>query len=222
MSNSVATHLLGASAGPRIRARRRPDQPRMESLLSAAPRTPSDLGIADWTVLLRGAVSPGPATWVDWVSLREFRGTRRQARRRLIELEARLEAGAALRGLRTLLEEVLVLDPGVESARILLACLHLQEDQALSALVQLAPLRDLHPDHGEIVLLAAVAYAQLGRARECHRMLSILDVPDTHPAAPVVARLLREIGHALGLETQSGPPHRGPAGLDLPLGTRGS
>lgn len=210
MSQLAAIQPLGASAGPRIRARRGHHHDRVEHLMRIAPRSGADLGLTDWRQLLRSPVSPGPATWLDWVSLREINASRRRVRHLLRNLDARLAEGCPLRELRSPLEETLTLDPGFEPARLLLACLHLETDQPLSALVQLAPLRDRHPDHGEVVLLAAIAYAQLGRARECHRMLTILDGPASHPATPAIHRLRRRVCEALGLETECGPPSGGP------------
>jgi len=206
MSSSFALKLLEAVPGPRIRARRKSGFPPLRTLSESAPRTPADLGLNDWRVLVRGSLVPHPATLLDWLSLREFSSTRRRARQRLQEIDARLSAGAALPRIAAALHEALALDPSRDGVRLLLACLHIETRQPVSALVQLAPLRDRNPDQGEIVLLAACAYAQLGYPRECQLMLDILHAPANHPVASAIRALQSSVRAALGIERDYGPP----------------
>jgi hypothetical protein len=105
--------------------------------------------------------------------------------RRIHALALRLESGIAegtpLRRLEEDIVELLTLDPAHDAARLLVAQLRLQEDSPLDALIQLAPLRDRHPDEGLVVVLAAVAYAALGAEQDAARMLSALKIDPEHP-----------------------------------------
>jgi hypothetical protein len=98
-----------------------------------------------------------------------------------LEVEAGIDAGRSLRQLESELIELVTLDPAHDAARLLIAQLRLQDDAPLDALLQLAPLRDRHPDEGLVVVLAAVAYARLGAGNDAARMLAALKIDPEHP-----------------------------------------
>ncbi len=102
------------------------------------------------------------------------------------EISAELEHGVPPLQLADEIETLIGLDPENDPARLLLAHLRVQQNDPLGALLQLAPLRDRHPDDGTVVLLAAVAYADLGAAEDAARMLDALQLDDEHPWAPMV------------------------------------
>lgn len=109
------------------------------------------------------------------------------------------------------LERALELDPDHDGARFLLACTLLEERRHLSALLQLAPLRDHHPDIGEVVLIAAAAYVNLSLHEDALRMLGVLEIEPEHPSLPAAAAMYhhccttlgRPVEDAGGLETTS-------------------
>jgi hypothetical protein len=114
-------------------------------------------------------------------TLLTFKGRARRIHEIALELETGIEEGLSLRQLELQLTRLLTLDPAHDAARLLVAQLHLQEDSPLDALLQLAPLRDRHPDEGLVVVLAAVAYARLGAEHDAARMLSALRIDPKHP-----------------------------------------
>lgn len=110
-----------------------------------------------------------------------LKGRARRIHEITLELEAGINGGRPLRRLEHQLIELLTLDPAHDAARLLLAQIRLQDDSPLDALLQLAPLRDRHPDEGLVVVLAAVAYARLGAEADAARMLSALKIDPKHP-----------------------------------------
>ena len=110
-----------------------------------------------------------------------LKGRARRIHEVALDVEAGINGGRSLRRLEPQLIELLTLDPAHDSARLLLAQLRLQDDAPLDALLQLAPLRDRHPDEGLVVVLAAVAYARLGAEADAARMLSALRIDPGHP-----------------------------------------
>lgn len=113
--------------------------------------------------------------------LSTLRGRARRIHEVALGVEAGINVGHSLRRLEPELIELLTLDPAHDAARLLLAQLRLQDDSPLDALLQLAPLRDRHPDEGLVVVLAAVAYARLGAENDAARMLSALRIDPEHP-----------------------------------------
>ena len=110
-----------------------------------------------------------------------LRGRARRIHEVALDVEAGINGGRSLRRLEPQLIELLTLDPAHDAARLLIAQLRLQDDAPLDALLQLAPLRDRHPDEGLVVVLAAVAYARLGAEGDAARMLSALRIDPEHP-----------------------------------------
>jgi len=110
-----------------------------------------------------------------------LKGRARRIHEIALDVEAGINGGRSLRRLEPQLIELLTLDPAHDSARLLIAQLRLQDDAPLDALLQLAPLRDRHPDEGLVVVLAAVAYARLGADDDAARMLSALRIDPEHP-----------------------------------------
>jgi hypothetical protein len=102
------------------------------------------------------------------------------------EISAELEHGVPPLQLVDEIETLIGLDPENDPARLLLAHVRVQQNDPLGALLQLAPLRDRHPDDGMVVLLAAVAYAALGAAEDAARMLDALQLDSEHPWTPMV------------------------------------
>ena len=113
--------------------------------------------------------------------VRTVKGRARRIHEVAFDVVAGINGGRSLRQLEPQLIELLTLDPEHDAARLLLAQLRLQEDAPLDALLQLAPLRDRHPDEGLVVVLAAVAYARLGAEHDAARMLSALKIDPEHP-----------------------------------------
>ena len=110
-----------------------------------------------------------------------LKGRARRIHEVALDVEAGINGGRSLRRLEPQLIELLTLDPAHDAARLLLAQLRLQDDAPLDALLQLAPLRDRHPDEGLVVVLAAVAYARLGAESDAARMFSALKIDPEHP-----------------------------------------
>jgi hypothetical protein len=110
-----------------------------------------------------------------------LRGRARRIHEVALDVEAGINGGRSLRRLEPQLIELLTLDPAHDAARLLIAQLRLQDDAPLDALLQLAPLRDRHPDEGLVVVLAALAYARLGADGDAARMLSALRIDPEHP-----------------------------------------
>ena len=110
-----------------------------------------------------------------------FKGRARRIHEVALSVETSIDERCSLRQLEPQLIELLTLDPAHDAARLLIAQLRLQEDSPLDALLQLAPLRDRHPDEGLVVVLAAVAYARLGAEHDAARMLSALKIDPKHP-----------------------------------------
>jgi hypothetical protein len=110
-----------------------------------------------------------------------LKGRARRIHEVALKVEAGINARHSLRRLEPELIELLTLDPAHDAARLLIAQLRLQDDSPLDALLQLAPLRDRHPDEGLVVVLAAVAYARLGAESDAARMLSALKIDPEHP-----------------------------------------
>lgn len=115
-----------------------------------------------------------------WIAT-TLKGRARRIHEVALEVEAGINSGRSLRRLEPQLIELLTLDPAHDAARLLVAQLRLQSDAPLDALLQLAPLRDRHPDEGLVVVLAAVAYARLGAEGDAARMLSALRIDPEHP-----------------------------------------
>jgi len=113
--------------------------------------------------------------------LSTLKGRARRIHEVALDVEAGINDGRSLRRLEPALIELLTVDPAHDAARLLLAQLRLQDDSPLDALLQLAPLRDRHPDEGLVVVLAAVAYARLGAEIDAARMLSALKIDPEHP-----------------------------------------
>lgn len=114
-------------------------------------------------------------------TLSTLKGRARRIHEIAFDVEVGIDEGLSLQQLESQLIELLILDPAHDAARLLVAQLRLQEDSPLDALLQLAPLRDRHPDEGLVVVLAAVAYARLGAEHDAARMLSALKIDPKHP-----------------------------------------
>lgn len=104
------------------------------------------------------------------------------------EIAAELEHGMAPEDLADDIERLVALDPENDAARCTLARVRIEQNDFVGALLQLAPLRDRHPDDGLIVLLAAVAYARMGSTADALRMLDALELDPEHLWTPEVAR----------------------------------
>lgn len=135
---------------------------------------------------------------------KERRSRRRTATAILTAAVHDLEDGHDVADLRYRLECALELDPDHDGARFLLACLLLEERRHLSALLQLAPLRDHHPDIGEVVLIAAAAYVNLSLHEDALRMLGVLDIEAEHPSLPAAAAMYHHCCAALGRPIEGG------------------
>lgn len=97
------------------------------------------------------------------------------------EISAELEHGVSALELADEIETLVTLDHDNDAARLVLAHVRVEQQDFLGALLQLAPLRDRHPDDGSIVLLAAVAYARMGSTTDALRMLDALRPERDHP-----------------------------------------
>jgi hypothetical protein len=138
--------------------------------------------------------------------------SRRHARAALRMLAAG-EDGSAL---CEQLELVLQHDPDNDAARLLLAAQRLFEGNDRSALLQLAPLRDHHPDSGEVVLLAAACYLHLGRPHAALRILEALEIGPGHRSEAAAERLVQAATQmAHGIRTGEPPRQRGSLAEDL-------
>lgn len=113
------------------------------------------------------------------------------------EILSELEHGTPLQEIEPELERLVRAAPDLDGARLLLAQVRLERGEVLSALMQLAPLRDRHPGEGAVVLLAALAYARSGAEDDAVRMLEALRVDQLHAWSEHVARF-----HELCLRTQ--------------------
>jgi hypothetical protein len=140
---------------------------------------------------------------------RELRSPQRRAAGILEGTDLEIARGVGPGLLLPRLESALKADPENDGARFLLACLLFEEDRHLSALLQLAPLRDHHPDAGEVVLLAAAAYAHLELNEDALRLLRALDIDASHPSFPAAALLYRRAQPAARRSTAQHRP--GPA-----------
>jgi hypothetical protein len=120
---------------------------------------------------------------------RELRSPQRRASKILEGVELELRSGRSLESMQSRLESALSVDPDHDGARLLLACLLLEKGRFLSALLQLAPLRDHHPHVGELVLLSAAAYSNLDLHDDALRMLSSLDIDESHPSYSAAAAI---------------------------------
>lgn len=119
----------------------------------------------------------------------------RRLRQEQERLEAALGQGAPPAELYARCEDILALDADQPAARLLLATLMFEEDQPLACLLQLAPLRDSHPDQGEVVVLGALAWLRLGRRREAAQLLAAL----VEPQDPAIRLWLDELKRSAGL-----------------------
>lgn len=97
------------------------------------------------------------------------------------EVTAELEHGVSPLELADEIERLVTLDTENDAARLVLAHVRIEQQDFVGALLQLAPLRDRHPDDGAIVLLAAVAYARMGSTADALRMLDALRPDASHP-----------------------------------------
>lgn len=97
------------------------------------------------------------------------------------EITAELEHGVSSLELADEIETLVHLDADNDAARLVLAHVRVEQQDFVGALLQLAPLRDRHPDDGAIVLLAAVAYARMGSIADALRMLDALRPDPAHP-----------------------------------------
>jgi Flp pilus assembly protein TadD len=140
-----------------------------------------------------------------------------RARRLGRQIAARLRAGASLEDVADRLMELIEREPRDDAARLLVALYLLQTGETLSALLQLAPLRDRHPNSGEVVLLAALAYVNLGRPLDAAALLEVLEVPPDHPWNKEIHRLRRCCRPIRG----SGRGLPRPAGTLAPVGSGG-
>ncbi len=113
------------------------------------------------------------------------------------EILSELEHGTPLQEIEPELERLVRAAPDLDGARLLLAQVRLERGEVLSALIQLAPLRDRHPGEGAVVLLAALAYARSGADDDAVRMLEALRVDQFHAWSEQVARF-----HELCLRAQ--------------------
>ena len=104
------------------------------------------------------------------------------------EIQSELEHGACLQDIHAELEELVREAPELDAARMLLAQARLEQGDVLSALMQLAPLRDRHPDEGAVVVLAALAYARKGAYADAVRMLDALHLESLDAWGEQVAR----------------------------------
>lgn len=137
----------------------------------------------------------------------------RQHARNALQLLAAGEVGAVL---SEQLELILHFDPDNDAARILLAAQRLFEGNDRSALLQLAPLRDHHPDSGEVVLLAAACYLHLGRPYAALRILEALEIGPGHRCQAAAERLSdAATAMAHGIRTGEPPRQSGSLAEDL-------
>lgn len=129
-------------------------------------------------------------------ALHRLPGSRsRRLRQEQEGLEAALAQGAPAAELRARCEDILALDADQPAARLLLATLMFEEDQPLACLLQLAPLRDSHPDQGEVVVLGALAWLRLGRREEAAQLLAAL----VEPQDPAIRLWLDDLRRSAGL-----------------------
>lgn len=155
------------------------------------------LGVSVLLALLFQLVGWHPALVLGFLGLgafalwRELRSPQRRAARILEEMEMEMQLGSSPTSLQDQLELALTADPDNDGARFLLACLLFEEGRFLSALLQLAPLRDHHPNVGEVVLLAAAAYSNLDLHQDVLRLLGTLDIDPDHPSMPAAAAMVR-------------------------------
>jgi hypothetical protein len=72
----------------------------------------------------------------------------------------------------------------------------LESSRPLEALLQLATLRDRYPTSGEVVVLGAIACAQLHRPGQAGRLLSALNPESAHPWWADLVRFAHACGSA--------------------------
>ncbi len=104
-----------------------------------------------------------------------------EARRRARVLRRALRRRRAVASLDEDLAHYVRVVPEDPAARYLLALARVQRARPLEALLQLATLRDRYPSSGEVVLLGAIACAQLHRPRQARELLSALNLQRNHP-----------------------------------------
>ena len=131
--------------------------------------------------LAAAAVASGTGLGLRWT-----RGLSRRVACLAREITAELEHGVAPHDMAEEIETLVAMDPENDAARLVLAQVRIEQEDFVGTLLQLAPLRDRHPDDGAVVLLAAVAYARMGSTLDALRMLEALR-PD--PAHPWMARV---------------------------------
>lgn len=118
-----------------------------------------------------------------------------QARRRAAELRNELRTTSSLTTLDPELGDYVRLAPEDPAGRYLLALARAESHRPVEALMQLAALRDRYPSVGEVVLLAAIACAQLLRPGQAGQLLSALEIGPGHPWWNEVL----EFAHACGV-----------------------
>jgi predicted Zn-dependent protease len=147
---------------------------------------------------------------------REMQSSARRSRHHLRAVIKAIRAGRPAAETRHDVEEALQLDPDNDAARLLLACLMVEAGQERSALLQLAPLRDHHPDSGEIVFVAAAAYLHMHKPGEALRMLEALDITRDHRCYLAATRMLSDCRRLLGnTKTNELPVWGSPLAEDL-------
>jgi hypothetical protein len=137
-----------------------------------------------WTLL--------PVGFLAWTIQRERDRDARKSREILRELSAQLDCGLGLAELRPSLERAVQLDADNDAARLLLSCTLLEAGEDVSTLLQLAPLRDHHPQSGEVLLMAAATYLHLHRPADAFRMLEALTIRPSHAAYLAARHMLEE------------------------------
>lgn len=146
-----------------------------------APIVALSLGAAWWAAAALFAVGSGLGLhWTRCLSRRVAVLAR--------EISAELDHGVDPLDMAEEIEALVALDPGNDPARCTLARVRIEQDDFVGALLQLAPLRDRHPDDGSVVLLAAIAYARMGSTADALRMLEALQIEPEHVWTPELER----------------------------------
>jgi hypothetical protein len=136
------------------------------------------LALRSWNLpVLWSACIPAAFLVWGWASLVRHQDARRRAQK----LRRELSDHHAVATIDEELAQYLRVVPDDPAGRYLLALARVQRSRPLEALLQLATLRDRYPSVGEIVLLGAIACAQLHRPRQAGRLLSALSMDREHP-----------------------------------------
>jgi hypothetical protein len=154
-----------------------------------------------WTLL--------PLTLLAWLIEHEMHCDARKSREILRDVELQLAADVSLQEIRPSLEKAVQLDAYNDAARLLLSCALLEGREEVSALMQLAPLRDHFPDSGEVLLVATATYLHLHRPAEALKMLEALAIRPSHPSYLSARHMLEECWQRLGMLDRNELPHWG-------------